>query len=226
MTWVKLDDGFASHPKTIAAGPHGVALFVTSLCWVARNLTDGRIPKHVLPALAAEAGVKKAVADTLVAVGYWHDRGDHWEINGYLERNPSRQKVENDRARWRGYKRGSTAESHVESNGDSTADSAHSRPDPSRRDLQPPTTESRLAALNGRAEEVLAALLAAERSRSGRVQNRPAWNRTVAARLNAEHGERIARLTAEYPDAPAEVIASQIAGESTNLRYFTRSDPA
>jgi hypothetical protein len=241
MTWVKLDDGFADHPKTIAAGPHGVALFVASLCWVSRNLTDGRVPKHILPMLTATAAVKPAVAQKLVEVGYWRDRGDHWEINGYLERNPTKEHVEKERARWRRYKQSSTAESTAESTRESTREStadstAESRkspprtprspdPDPKRTDLQLPPT-STVTRLNGRAGEVLETLMTAERQASGPVRNRRAWETTVRTRLETEHGTRIASLIARYPGAPPDVIAGAIEGNGQNLRYYqTNGDP-
>ncbi len=230
MTWVKLDDGFSSHPKTLAAGCEAVALLIASLCWSSRNLTDGVIPKHVLPLLLGETGVKKAAAKRLVEVGYWHEQGEHWEINGYLERNPSRAQVEKNRARWRRYKLStgdSTAEPNVESNGDlrgrSTADSTPSR-SRTRKYLHTPTTESRCEP-TGRAEEARKILLAIEREHGGHIRNQDAWNRTVGERIAAEYGPRIDELCETFPTAPPDVIAGAALGDTSNLRYYTDTQP-
>lgn len=104
MPFARLETGFFRHPKGGAAGLHGRALYMSGLCFCAEQLTDGRIPKGSVPIVAAEAGVKPSVADTLVEVGLWHDRGDHYAVNDYFERgNPTREKVlkERDAARTR-----------------------------------------------------------------------------------------------------------------------------
>lgn len=97
MTWVRLDDGFVRHPRMVAAGLHGRALFIAGLCYCGAHLTDGRIPKAVLPVLAAEAGVKPSTWKKLVEVGSWVDHGDNLEVHDYLVYNPSRAKVTTDR---------------------------------------------------------------------------------------------------------------------------------
>jgi hypothetical protein len=93
MVWIKLDDGFVRHPRMVAAGLHGRALFIAGLCYCGAHLTDGRIPKAALPMLAAEAGVKSTTWRTLVEVGSWIDHGDEFEVHDFLVYNPSRDKV-------------------------------------------------------------------------------------------------------------------------------------
>ena len=44
MTWVRLDDGFAQHPKLLSVGALGVAMQVAALCYCNRYLTDGFVP--------------------------------------------------------------------------------------------------------------------------------------------------------------------------------------
>jgi hypothetical protein len=120
MTWVKLDDGFFDHPKAIAAGPLARELNFAAWCWSASNLTDGRIPRHVLPLIAAKAGVKPALANMLVDVGLWKQNGDGWIVNDFLVYNKSRNEVEDERERWRLSKRMSRRDSPKDSNGEST----------------------------------------------------------------------------------------------------------
>ena len=84
MTWVKLDDGFFSHPKAVAAGKDGRALYLAALCWSKRHLTDGCIPAAALAVLCAEAGVTARTAEVLVSVGLWQlTADDGWYIAGY-----------------------------------------------------------------------------------------------------------------------------------------------
>lgn len=98
MTWVRLDDGFYRNRKARLAGKDGRALFLASCCYSAAALTDGHIAKVDLPVLCADAEVKPAVAKRLVEVGLWHEVDDGWQIHGFLELNPSKEKVEADRA--------------------------------------------------------------------------------------------------------------------------------
>jgi len=44
MTWVRLDEDFAQHPKVVAAGPLALAMQVAGLCYCNKHLTDGFIP--------------------------------------------------------------------------------------------------------------------------------------------------------------------------------------
>jgi hypothetical protein len=230
MPWVKLDDGYYRNLKARAAGPLGRSLHLAGSCWSAAALSDGRIPKDMIDVLLADAQVKRAVLDRILEIGLWHDEGDYYLINDWQEYIKSRAEVEKERARWRTAKRHSAADSTAEAIRESPEESSvDSRcPDPTRplSDLQPPTTESRLTALSGRVGEVLNVLLATERTTSGPVRNRHAWEDAVTARLATEHGERIRRLVDEYPDAPPDVIAGQIVGDSNGLRYYTRRDTA
>ncbi len=105
MAWVRLDDGFFRHPKVIAAGPLARELFLASVCWSAANLTDGAIPRVVLPTLLLHdddvpvtSGRRRRAVDRLLAVGLWELNGDGWMIHDYLDYNPSRARTLADRA--------------------------------------------------------------------------------------------------------------------------------
>lgn len=104
MVWVKLDDGFVRHPRMVAAGLNGRALFIAGLCYCGAHLTDGMIPKAAVRMLAAEAGVGLSTAKRLVEVGSWIDRGDDYEVHDFLVYNPARAQVlaerEVSRRRW------------------------------------------------------------------------------------------------------------------------------
>lgn len=101
MTWVRIDDGFFQHPKAVAAGPAGRALFLAACCWASANLTDGHIPDEVLPLLSAQSGSPRTTASRLEAVGLWHRNGDGWVIHDFLTYNLSRDKAHARREAWR-----------------------------------------------------------------------------------------------------------------------------
>lgn len=85
MVWVKLDDGFALHPKVIALSDLAFRCHISAMCWSGRYLTDGFIPSAVAPA--------EPVAE-LVASGLWESRVSGWQIHDWHLYQPSRQEVE------------------------------------------------------------------------------------------------------------------------------------
>jgi hypothetical protein len=121
MTWVKLDDQFPSHPKMVLAGGDAAWLHVCALCYCGQHLTDGRFPKAIVPRLSDR---KKPLdlATRLVEVGAWDDLGDEYEIHDYLEHNPSREQVLEERAkRSAAGKRGAQKRWHTDSTGHSNS---------------------------------------------------------------------------------------------------------
>ncbi len=95
MAWVKLDDGFAQHPKLMRAGPLALAMQVAGLCYANRFLTDGHIPAAVVPTLLPLGGVADVsdVVASLVKYGLWTESGEGYEIHDYLEYQPSREEA-------------------------------------------------------------------------------------------------------------------------------------
>lgn len=85
MTWIKLDDSFADHPKVGRLSDPSFRLHIAAMCYCGRFETDGKIPKN-LPLLA---GQKKRAAE-LVAAGLWEDVPDLYAIHDWLLYNPSR----------------------------------------------------------------------------------------------------------------------------------------
>lgn len=146
MTWVRLDDGFADHPKIEAAGALAGWLHVAALCYCARHLTDGRIPKSKARRLTDIPSPAKHIA-ALLDAHLWHEDGDDYIIHDYLDYQPARSEVEKDReaarermANARRNKRRSSGEQHpnVPPNDDRSSRNGRSgnpvpsRPDPSR----------------------------------------------------------------------------------------------
>ena len=109
MSWVRIDDGFDDHPKTLKLSPFALALHIRALCWCNRHLTDGRVPFEAIHRLGVglfdevngaehdwpERPVQ--IADELVLNGQWESVDDGWLIHDYLDYNPSREQVERER---------------------------------------------------------------------------------------------------------------------------------
>lgn len=97
MTWAKLDDSFPEHPKVASLSDKAFRLHVTAICYAARNLTDGFVPKAVLPML----GGSIKLAGELVTIGAWDKTPAGWDIHDFLDYNPSRASIEEERERKR-----------------------------------------------------------------------------------------------------------------------------
>jgi hypothetical protein len=107
MAWVRLDDGFPDHPKAVQAGPLACWLYVCSLAYANRYLTDGFIPDRQIARLI-DAKKPAALAAILVSVGLWEEIEGGYRIHDYLDYQPSAEKVKKERghnaerqARWR-----------------------------------------------------------------------------------------------------------------------------
>lgn len=86
--WVKLDDGFTEHIKLERAGPLAGWLHVCALCYCARQLSDGRIPKSKALRLA-DVPKPSALAAKLVEVGLWEEDGEDYVVHDYHDWNPT-----------------------------------------------------------------------------------------------------------------------------------------
>ena len=101
MTWVRLSDTFADEPRWETLGAEAMALHVAALCYCNRNLTDGVLPRSRAERLLA-ASNSPAIVDALITAGLWIDNNNgDVEIVNYLNEQPSREKVEAERERWR-----------------------------------------------------------------------------------------------------------------------------
>jgi hypothetical protein len=85
VTCVRLDNGFATHPKVVAAGPLAQALFVAGLCHANRYATDGHISSTQLEALLPAVRRPQRYARRLVDVGLWHQSAGGYVIHDYAD---------------------------------------------------------------------------------------------------------------------------------------------
>lgn len=85
MTWFKVDDKLAMHPKVIGAGNVSIGLWVRAGSWSAANGTDGLVPMAVVTAL----GATRAQADRLVKAGLWHREPDGYRFHDWHMYQPT-----------------------------------------------------------------------------------------------------------------------------------------
>lgn len=97
MAWVKLDDQWMEHPKIIQAGRDARDVWLASITWCAKYLTDGQFSESLLPSLLAIAGVdvanSKQIATKLLSVGLWDATANGYAVHDYLVYNPSKKEV-------------------------------------------------------------------------------------------------------------------------------------
>lgn len=114
MSWIKLDDQWMDHPKIIRAGKDARDMWLASITWCAKHLTDGYFPPELLPQLAVMAGVDVAncqtFAKTLLEVCLWDATDNGYHVHDYLDYNPTKEQTEANRiARSRAGKAGGEA---------------------------------------------------------------------------------------------------------------------
>lgn len=114
MTWVKIDQGFARHPKLAQAGPLGMAMQVAALCYCNEYLTDGFVPRGIAAGLLNFEGIGMRmwhgeiagggedaswdlVVEDLIEAGSWEQVPGGFQIHDYFDFQPSRAQVEAER---------------------------------------------------------------------------------------------------------------------------------
>src|SRR5262245_55464361 len=98
--FVPLSVDFATDDKILAARPMAAYLFVCSLAFSKRTLSDGYITRKQLAVVApgfAATGARRH-AETLVAVGLWVVDGDGWRIKAWPKWNRSSAAIESESA--------------------------------------------------------------------------------------------------------------------------------
>jgi len=93
MTWFKVDDRLAFHPKVLSAGNEAMGLWVRAGAYCAQMLTNGHVPLSMLAPLGAD----ESVAERLVAAGLWREEIDGYSFHDWHDLQPTRESVEADR---------------------------------------------------------------------------------------------------------------------------------
>jgi DnaD/phage-associated family protein len=98
MPWIKLDDNWMDHPKIIRVGRDARDMWLASISWCAKHLTDGIFPSELLPTLSIMAGIDVAncqtFANLLLDACLWEIVDDKYQVHDYLDYNPSKEQAE------------------------------------------------------------------------------------------------------------------------------------
>lgn len=101
MSYVRLDDNFADHPKlrrySRRARCSAGWLHVEALCYAGRHNTDGFIPSEVAGEFGSQADIARLTAPFNNGCGLWEVTDGGYLIHDYLDYNPSRREVDEKR---------------------------------------------------------------------------------------------------------------------------------
>jgi hypothetical protein len=95
--WVKLDDNFPDHPKVDQLSEGAFRLYISSLCYAQKYLTDGLIAYDRPPRLMARYRPK--FLEELVDAGLWERSGPDYLIHDFTVFNHTRDYWVKKRAR-------------------------------------------------------------------------------------------------------------------------------
>jgi hypothetical protein len=88
MSWARLDDNIAHHPKILRAGPEAAFFWVLCLTYSQRFLTDGHIPEAALGAVGSWAAARaRQLATKLVQVRLLERCANGYQVHDYLQYN-------------------------------------------------------------------------------------------------------------------------------------------
>lgn len=93
MTWFRVDDNLAFHPKALTAGNAAMGLWVRAGSWSSQQLQDGFVPDAMVATLG-----NASQARALVTAGLWTRVDGGYHFHDWDHRNPLRTAVEQDRA--------------------------------------------------------------------------------------------------------------------------------
>lgn len=100
--WVKLDATYVEDERVMAAGPMAELLFIRSICYARRRVTDGHIPASAIRLLAFGIDADPhELAAALVAHGLWITVEDGWVLRSYEAWQQTREGLAADAARKR-----------------------------------------------------------------------------------------------------------------------------
>jgi hypothetical protein len=80
VSYFPVDDGFAFHPKAIAAGNEACGMWVRAGAWSKANTTGGVVPREIVRVLGS-----KRAADRLVAVGLWVESPEAYYFHDWTD---------------------------------------------------------------------------------------------------------------------------------------------
>jgi hypothetical protein len=124
VSWARIDDQMAFHPKMVKAGNEAVGAWARMIAYASAHLTDGFVPRDVALAIAGS----KKLLDKMVAERLLDAEGDDYRVHNFLDWNPSGADVKAKRDRERAKKDqqrkrpGRGGDGRFESRGDNPGD--------------------------------------------------------------------------------------------------------
>jgi hypothetical protein len=239
VPWVRLDEEFARHPKVLAAGPLGMAMQVAALCYCNTYLTDGFVPRSVvpgllhlddldaemLPGIGPDVGWKHVLKRVLDAC-LWEEVPGGYRIHDFHEYQPSKEQVlaEREQKKLAGQKGGrASAQARASARGQARAEAgaqaerqAESKPVPV--PVPPVTQESAYVASVDAHEHTTAGSIIAAYAAGVPLSDHGRALRTVSAALDAGYDPDLVRR------GIGVLIAEQRTCTPDTLRIAMRSD--
>lgn len=103
MSWLRIEDTYAEHPKIVGLSDQAFRLHVSLLCYCARHLTDGAVDNSGMRAVCASIGHRFTSRSKCVSELIRHRlltlSGDTYTVNDYLTYNPNAASVKAKRER-------------------------------------------------------------------------------------------------------------------------------
>lgn len=97
MTWTKISEDFPEDCARVGLSDAAVRTHLEALVWAMRRENDGRLLTRDLSRLA-DTSDPTAAADELVAVGFWTQLPDGWQIEHQMEHQPESEVIAAKRA--------------------------------------------------------------------------------------------------------------------------------
>ncbi len=89
--WIKLDDGFATHPKMLLVGPYGLVLQVRAFCYCSQHHTDGLVSAAAVSLFTSDIPpIPEGWANVMVSAGLWDAHNLGYNVHDFLEWNLSK----------------------------------------------------------------------------------------------------------------------------------------
>lgn len=241
MTWVRLDDAFADHPKVDGLSDGAFRLLVSGFCHSGRHLTDGFIAADRVARLVPR--FRKAHVDELVNGGLWHEAEGGWVIHDWHDCNPSAAEVRTKRevrsaaGRLGGLRSGQSRRANSEADASANAPPNGEHRGSSKREPRPVpslSTESSNGSSRGdppavddeKIEAVLGAFADLKR-RTATVHGSEAnWRATVIRNARLEHGVQIRNLLDQFDVSPTRIASVLVDGRVPPDFAHHRRQPA
>lgn len=93
--WVKIDDGFATHPKILTAGIVALGIQIRAICYASQNQTDGKITPSAVPLFLIGTDPTIDWPAHMVQHGLWDIIPSGYVVHDYLEWNLSKNQRDN-----------------------------------------------------------------------------------------------------------------------------------